>query len=108
MVYNVDMKTKMPDTIYLFPTFFKIVDVTRGESAKYKGVAKYSDREIGIEPAIHEEDKKSVMIHEIVHCILNSAGFENHDEIMLDVLANGFLSIIRGNKDLIRWLEEIK
>ena len=100
--------SKMPDTVYLFPTFFKVVDITRDESRTYKGKACYSEREIHIEPSIHEEDKKSVMLHEIIHCILNSAAFENHDEIMLDVLANGFLNIIRGNKDLIRWLEEVK
>ncbi len=102
------MKTKMPDTIYLFPTFFEVVDITRAESRTHKGLAGYSEREISIEPSIHEEDKKSVMLHEIVHCILNQAGVENHDEIMMDVLANGFLSIIRGNKDLISWLEEVK
>lgn len=102
------MKTKMPDTIYLFPTFFEVVDVTRREARTYKGLSAYSDREISIEPDIHEEDKKSVMLHEIIHCILHSVGFENHDETMLDVLANGFLSLIRGNKDLIRWLEEVK
>ena len=98
----------MPDTIYLFPTYFTVKDVTRKESRTHKGLAGYSEREISIEPTIHEEDKKSVMLHEIIHCILNSAGLDNHDETMLDVLANGFLNIIRGNKDLIRWLEEVK
>lgn len=101
------MKTKMPDTIYLFPTFFKITDITRDELATHKGMARYEEREIGISISIHEEDKKSVLLHEIVHCILNSAGFINHDEIMVEVLAYGFLNIIRGNKDLIRWLEEV-
>ena len=102
------MKTKMPDTIYLFPTYFTVVDITRKEARTHKGLAGYSEREISIEPDIHEEDKKSVMVHEIIHCILSSVGFDKHDEVMLDVLSNGFLSIIRGNKDLIRWLEEVK
>ncbi len=102
------MKTKMPDTIYLFPTFFKIVDVTRRESETSKGITRYIDREISIEPEMHEEDKKLVMLHEIVHCILNSAAIKEQNEVMVEVLANGFLNIIRGNKDLIRWLEEIK
>jgi len=99
---------KMPDTVFLFPTFFEVDDITREEAQTYKGLCRYSNRTIGIEPDIHEEDKKSVMLHEIIHCILNSAAFSNHDEVMVDVLANGFLNIIRGNKDLIRWLEEIK
>ena len=102
------MKTKMPDTIYLFPTFFEVKDVTRKQSENCKGIANYSDRAISIEPEMHEEDKKAVMLHEIIHCILNSGGIREHDEIMLDILANGFLNIIRGNKDLIRWLEEVK
>ena len=102
------MKTKMPDTIYLFPTYFTVKDVTRRESENCKGLTRYSDRELSIEPDMHEEDRKSVMLHEIIHCILYSGGISNHDEGMMDVLANGFLNIIRGNKDLIRWLEEVK
>ena len=102
------MKTKMPDTIYLFPTFFTVRDVTRDESADCKGLSKYSDRVIGIEPGIHEEDKKTVMLHEIMHCILYSSGIREHDEVLIENLAVGFLNIIRGNKDLIRWLEEVK
>lgn len=101
------MKTKMPDTIHLFPTFFEVVDITRRESITHKGLASYSDRKISIEPTVHEEDKKSTILHELIHCILYQAGIHNHDEIMLDVLANGFLNLIRGNKDLIRWLEEV-
>ena len=101
------MKRKMPDIVYLFPTSFKVREITRAESVTYKGLVGYSQREIAIEPALHEEDKKSVMLHEIVHCILNTAGFEDHNEIMIDVLSNGFLNIIRGNEDLVRWLEEI-
>ncbi len=102
------MKTKMPDTIYLFPTFFEVKDVTRKQAENCKGIANYSGRTISIEPEIHEEDKKAIMLHEIVHCILYSGGIREHDEITLDILANGFLNIIRGNKDLIRWLEEVK
>ena len=98
----------MPDTIYLFPTFFEVVDVTRRESESAKGLTRYSDREISIEPEMHEEDKKAVMLHEIMHCILYSGGFHDHDEQMVEVLAYGFLNTIRGNKDLIRWLEEVK
>ena len=98
----------MPDTVYLFPTRFTVEDIGREESATYKGRSSYSQREIRIEPSIHSEDKKSVILHEMVHCILHSAAFENHDESMVEVLANGFLNIIRGNKKLIAWLTEIE
>ena len=108
MVYNINMKTKMPDTIYLFPTFFTVKDVTRKESSNCKGLADYSNRKISIEPDIHEEDKKQVLLHEIVHCILYAGGLREHDEITLDILSNGFLNIERGNKDLSRGLEEVK
>ena len=97
----------MPAVIYLFPTYFPVRDVSREESSDCKGLTSYSDREIAIEPSIHAEDKKQVMIHEIIHCILNSGGFRDHDETMLDTLAAGFLNIIRGNSDLIKWLAEV-
>ena len=102
------MKTKMPDTVYLFPTRFTIEDIGREELAKYKGRADYSHREIRIEPTLHSEDKKSVMLHEIVHLILEAAAIGPLDEITTEVLANGFLNIIRGNKKLITWLLEIE
>ena len=104
------MKTKMPDTVYLFPTRFTIEDISREESATctYKGRTNYGRREIRIEPTLHSEDKKSVMLHEIVHCILRSAAFDDQHEGMVEVLANGFLNIIRGNKKLIAWLSEIE
>jgi len=98
----------MPDTIYLFPTFFDVVDITRRESKRISGNCTYGQREIAIDPSIHEEEKKGVMMHEIVHSILYQAGILDHNEATLDVLAYGFLSIVRGNKDLIRWLEEVK
>lgn len=98
----------MPDTIYLFPTRFTVHDTGRQESATYKGRADYSQREIHIEPTLHSEDKKGVMLHEIVHVIFTSAAIDQPDETTTEILANGFLNIIRGNKDLIRWLEEIQ
>ncbi len=102
------MKTKMPDTVYLFPTRFTIEDIGREESATYKGRTNYSQREIRIEPTLHSEDKKSVMLHEIVHAIFISAAIDHPGETTIEVLANGFLNIIRGNKDLIAWLSEIE
>ena len=102
------MKRKMPNTIYLFPTFFDVVGITRRESKRISGHCSYSQREIAIDPSVHEEEKKGVLLHEIIHSILYQAGITNTEEETIDVLAYGFLSIIRGNKDLIRWLEVVK
>ena len=97
----------MPDTIYLFPTFYEVADTMRHEDDGFVGRADHIGRQIRIDSTMHPEEKKSVMLHEIVHSILTQAGYRDHDEKMADVLANGFLNIIRGNKDLIKWLEEV-
>ena len=102
------MKTKMPDTIYLFPTRFTVGNIGREEADTYKGRGDYSQREIRILPTLHSEDKKSTMLHEIVHFLFTSASIDQPDETTIEVLANGFLNIIRGNKDLIDWLLEIE
>ena len=102
------MKTKIPDTVYLFPTRFTIEDISREECASYKGRLDYSQREIRIEFTLHSEDKKSTILHEIVHAIFTSASIEMPGETTIEVLSNGFLNIIRGNKDLMAWLSEIE
>ena len=98
----------MPDTIYLFPTYYTVKGMQEGEGEFYQGRADHKVREIRIEVSACEEAKKSVMLHEIVHCIFNQASLPQTDEILADVLANGFLNIIRGNADLIKWLAEVE
>jgi len=100
------MNTKMPDTIYLFPTYFDVRD-TKREEAGLRGAAETIKREIRIDPDIHSEDQKVTMLHEVVHIIMEMGGFREQDEHITDVVSMGILSLIRGNKDLIRWLEEV-
>lgn len=107
MCYIKCMKTKMPDTIYLFPTYYEVGDTVKHEDDGYSGRAIHVDRKIRVDLSNHPEEQKSVMLHEIVHAILTQSGFQDHNEMMIEVLANGFLNIIRGNKDLIKWLEEV-
>ena len=47
------MKTKMPDTIYLFPTYYTISDTTKGDDG-LKGCAESSKR---------EDERKSRIYH---------------------------------------------
>ena len=98
---------KKPDVVYLFPTYYTVSDTNKGESGEYKGMADYNNREIRIDESLHLEDQKAVMLHEIVHCILNMAGVEQNEQAA-DIIAYGVLSMIRGNSDLIKWLEEVK
>ena len=99
---------KKPDVVHLFPTYYTVKDTTKQESETYKGKADYSAREIRVNEDHHLEDQKAVILHEIVHCLLDMGGVLEHDEQVVDIMAFGILSMIRGNSDLIKWLEEVK
>ena len=99
---------KMPDVVYLFPTYFDVKEMHEAEAETYVGRCDMSNHEIRLDLRQCEEEAKLTMMHEITHAILSVSGFKNQDEVMMDVLSSGFLNIIRGNKDLIRWLEEVK
>ena len=55
-----------------------------------------------INNVLQNEQKIITLIHEVVHAIddMNSLGIE--DETKISVLANGFLSFIRENPELIK------
>ena len=47
-----------------------------------------------------------VMLHEIIHGILENAGINEHDEQIVDAIANGFVQVFRDNPYLAEWLCE--
>ena len=101
------MKTEMPDTIYLFPTFFTVGDTIKGDDG-LRGCAISNKREIRIDLDAHPEDLKVTMLHEVIHLIMEMGGFREQEERATDVMSMGILSLIRGNPDLIKWLAETR
>ena len=97
----------MPERIKLFPTYYTVKDTEKDESATYKGRVDHGGREIRVDSRLHSEDAKTTLLHEINHCIADMAGGKI-EENLADIMANGFLSIIRGNKELLKWLEEVE
>lgn len=41
------------------------------------------------------------LIHEIIHGVLYSLGHTNHDELLVDGLANGFYQVLKDNPNLL-------
>ena len=98
---------KKPDGVYLFPTYYIVNDTNKGDE-EARGCAVSSSREIRLSEDYHLEDQKQSMLHEVIHLILEMGGYREQDEQIVDVLSLGILSMIRGNSDLIKWLEEVK
>lgn len=92
----------------MFPTYYTVKDMQEGEEEFFQGRADHRAREIRVTLSAHKEAQKSIMLHEIIHCIFDQASLSQDNEVLTDVLANGLLNIIRGNKDLIKWLAEVE
>ena len=50
--------------------------------------------------------ERVVLWHEIIHGLLDSGGFGNHDERMIDVLAHGLVQVLQDNPLLQKSVEQ--
>ena len=49
-----------------------------------------------------ERTRVQVLMHEIIHGILNQGGFQDHNEEFVECLSFGLIPLIRDNPDLIK------
>lgn len=67
------------------------------QNRNYNGVCRRDQTRIEIGNWISEERKKSVFVHELVHACLDEAGYNEHDEDMVERFSNVLLGVIRDN-----------
>lgn len=63
------------------------------------GEIDYLDNTIILDPAISEQKQDFVLVHEIVHGIFTHLGVEEHDEGLINGLAEHFYELLRDNPD---------
>lgn len=80
-----------------------------GDKANFLGSIDYENLNIKVKKTLPEEMKNQVLMHEIVHGILNH--FEltiNNDEKQVDLIAKGIYDFIVQNKEFINTLFQTK
>lgn len=89
---------KIPKKIKIGGTTYKVC-LTNNISAgnNYNGEILYDDRVINIRPC---ESQELTFLHETVHGIMKMGGYYEHDEQMVEILAQGLLAVIKDNKGL--------
>lgn len=63
----------------------------------YQGLCSFTDTELNILESLSEERKKSVFVHELLHAIFYEAGYDEHDEDMINRVANVLCQVLKNN-----------
>ena len=97
----------MTDKIRIGPVDFDIeyhkTLVSGDNSTKLDGEILHQISTIRLEMGTSPQFRRMILWHEIVHAILTQAGYHDHDEQMMEVLASGIMQVLRDNP----WLIEI-
>jgi len=64
------------------------------------GHIRHGQLAIEVHPDLAPECQYTVLWHEILHALLSQAGFDNHNEQMLEVLAHGIAGVLADNVEL--------
>lgn len=78
------------------------------ESSRCLGIIDHTQGVISIDDSIGETIKPTVLMHEIVHGILCSRGFEelSSNEEAVEAIARGLINLINDNSELIKYINE--
>lgn len=68
-----------------------------GENKNYQGACRFVTSEIEILNSLSESRKEQVFVHELVHAILNEAGYDEHDEDMVNRVGIVLHQVIKDN-----------
>lgn len=78
----------------------RIVEHLTDGKDKLDGYISYSNSEIRIDAAMESQRQRAILWHEIVHGILSQAGYDNHQESMVEALSYGILAVLDDNPAL--------
>jgi len=82
-----------------FKTFI-VKHLKSRDDTKLNGWIKYDPSKILLNKKLGKQNRRVVLWHEILHAILEQAGFQEHDETQLIALSYGIVQVLRDNPDL--------
>lgn len=70
----------------------------------YAGSCTYSATTIELSKRLSHERKTDVFVHELVHAIMNEAGYDDHDEELVTRVSKVLCQVLRDND--FSWMRE--
>jgi Zn-dependent peptidase ImmA (M78 family) len=104
---------KMPISVKINTVTYDITEVEKliDDRKTVAGIINYTNSTIEIDDNRSEDNKRICLMHEIAHAILNDSkinkNIDDDDllENLCDVIAKGFIQVIRENGDLINYIK---
>ena len=91
---------KLPESVQIGPITYQVKEESRTALDSFYGQIVYSDGLIALQPGMAPVYQEITLFHEILHGMLLQGGIRDHDERVLDVLAHGFVMLLRDNPGL--------
>ena len=86
--------------------YAEVDGIRNSNDERLLGEIDYTHSRINIEQSISTEMKRTVILHEILHGILEQAGVrDDSEETLVNVLSYGLISVFRYNLPLIAFLQ---
>lgn len=74
----------------------------------YYGRVIYNQGLIEVRNTMLPQIQRVTLAHEVIHAILANAGFQNHDEHIVDAIATGMVEVLQRNRELKDYLAGAK
>jgi len=88
--------SKLPETVKIGPSTYTVVEAPITDY----GLCDFAQHTIVIRKGLTTDAKKITLWHEVIHGMLTSLGYVNHDELMVDGLAHVMVQVLRDNPKL--------
>lgn len=66
-------------------------------NSKYMGSCTYTNSTIELLNSLNDERKEETFVHELFHAILNEAGFDDHDEELVNRASKVLYQVLKEN-----------
>lgn len=103
----------MPERVKIGPVLYRVEMEPKlmgsngdGSSSWLNGRIRYEQAQIEVCAEVAEQTQPAVLVHEILHGILEQAGMEEHPEQAIIALGYGLVQVLRENPGLVQYLQE--
>lgn len=105
------MKKLIPKSVRVAGVDYKVQEVENviiEGSTEYGGSCDYASMEIEIRESLPQTRKDEVFVHELLHAMFYEAGYQEHDEDMVNRVGKVLYQVLKDNPNLMNPLANIR